>query len=208
MRNRTKFLLGFGAVAMLALGGLAGLAQADMDGGMHGGHCGMGGGHGPGMMGRRLMERYDANKDGKITQAEIDQNRQQWLADADTNKDGTLSLEEFKVLWLKSRNEMMVRDFQFFDRDGSGQVTVEEYKGPMADMVANRDQNADGSLGADDRPARGEGRGWRHGWMMGHGKMGEGMGHGMMDGGNGSCVGGDGGPDQPGEAPADEPSNP
>ena len=128
MRNRTKIFLGIGAATMLALGGLAGLAQADMDGGMHGGgQCGMGhgGGHGPGMMGRQMMERYDANKDGKLTQAEIDQNRQQWLADADANKDGTLSLDEFKVLWLKARNEMMVREFQFFDRDGNGQVTIE-----------------------------------------------------------------------------------
>ena len=221
MRNRTKIFLGLGAATMLALGGLAGLAQADMDGGMHGGgQCGMGhgGGHGPGMMGRQMMERYDANKDGKLTQAEIDQNRQQWLADADANKDGTLSLDEFKVLWLKSRNEMMVREFQFFDRDGNGQVTIEEYKGPMADMVATRDQNADGSLGADDRAAAGGGHGERPQSHRLHGRMGEGMGggmgrgHGMMGGGNGPCMGAADGPDQPGdapdEAPGDEPANP
>ena len=41
MRNRTKFFLGVGAAAMLALGGLAGLAQADMQGGMGGGMPGM-----------------------------------------------------------------------------------------------------------------------------------------------------------------------
>lgn len=207
MKTRTKILLGLGAATMLALGGLAGLAQADMEGGMHGGHCGMGMergmGHGPGMMGRQMMERYDADQDGKLTQAEIDQNRQQWLAEFDANKDGTLSLDEFKALWLKSRNEMMVREFQFFDRDGNGQVTIAEYKGPMADLVASRDQNADGSLGQDDRPAAG-GAGEHPRWRQLHGKMGQGMaGHGMMDGGNGPCMGD--GPDRPGEDPADGP---
>ena len=158
------------------------------------------------MMGQQMMERYDANKDGKLTQAEIDQNRQQWLADADTNKDGTLSLDEFKVLWLKSRNEMMVREFQFFDRDGNGQVTIEEYQGPMSDMVAERDRNADGALSKDDRPAKGEGRRGRHGrgeHAMGQG-MGEGMGHGKgMGHGMGSCMTGDDGDDA--EAPAETP---
>ena len=209
MRKSKLLLLGAGAAAMLTLGGLAGLAQADRDGGgMGGGRCGMmgrGGGHG--MMGRQLIERYDANKDGVVTQAEIDQNRQQWLAEFDANKDGTLSLDEFKMLWLKSRNEMMVREFQFFDRDGNGKVTIEEYKGPMADIVANRDTNNDGSLGADDRPRR-DGQGWRQGrGRMGHGMMG----HGMMGGGN--C--GDNAPDQPPGAPddapdgaPDEPANP
>ena len=208
MQNRTRLLLGAGAATMLALGGLAGLAHADMDGGPGGGSCGMCGG--PGMMGRQLMERYDTNKDGKVTQAEIDQNRQQMLAEFDANKDGTLSLDEFKQLWIKSRNEMMVREFQFFDRDGNGQVTIEEYKGPMANIVADRDQNNDGSLGRDDRPA-GANAGERPRWRHLHGMMGQGMrGHGMAGGGNGPCKGigegpgqGGGGPDEaPGDAPA------
>lgn len=211
MTNRTKLLLAGGAAAMLALGGLAGLAQADMEGGMGGGRCGMGMGHGEGrghgMMGQQMMERYDADKDGKVTQAEIDQNRQQWLAEFDADKNGTLSLEEFKALWLKGRNEMMVREFQFFDRDGNGQVTIEEYKGPMADLVARRDRNADGSLGADDRPGQGDGPRWRH--LRGKGEgMGMGMRQGMMGGGNGPCMGGgdaddaDGAPDASGDEPA------
>lgn len=231
MKTRTKLFLAGGAAAMLTLGGLAGLAQADMDGGMGGGNCGMRMGHGEGrghgMMGQQMMERYDADKDGKVTQAEIDQNRQQWLAEFDVDKNGTLSLEEFKQLWMKGRNDMMVREFQFFDRDGNGQVTIEEYKGPMADVVARRDRNNDGSLGADDRSAQGEGQGRGHGRMKGHGRMGQGsgeghgmgqgmgqgMGHGMGQGmmnGNGPCMGG-GDADEPAGAPdasGDEPATP
>jgi hypothetical protein len=80
----------------------------------------------------------------------------------------------------------------------------------MADIVANRDTNNDGSLGADDRPKR-DGQGWRQGrGMMRHGMMG----HGMMGGGNCGDGGGDA-PDQPPGAPddapdgaPDEPANP
>jgi hypothetical protein len=187
--------------------------QGGMGGGMGGG---MDEGHGGGMMGRQLMERYDTDKDGKVTQQEIDKNRADWLAEADADKTGSLSLEEFKVLWLKARNEMMVREFQFFDRDGNGQVTIEEYQSPMSDMVAERDRNADGALSKDDRPAKGEGRRGRHGrgehaigQGMGQG-MGEGMGHGKGMGqgmgqghGMGPCMTGDDGDDA--ETPAETP---
>jgi hypothetical protein len=185
MQRKTWLLLGAGAAAMLTFGGLAGLAQADMEGGPGGGNCGMPRFHRlmpHGMMGQQMTERYDANKDGKVTQAEIDQNRQQWLAEFDADKNGTLSLDEFRQLWLKGRNEMMVREFQFFDRDGNGQVTIDEYKVPMA--------------GFGDGP--GEGRGWRHGRMRDHGMMGEGRGH---------CSGDGDGPGQPADAPDEEPGD-
>jgi len=138
-------------------------------------------------MGVMMMERYDANKDGKITQDEIDTNRAEWLKEFDADKNGPLSLDEFQNLWLKARHEQMVREFQMFDRDGNGQVTLDEYQGPMAHIVEGMDRNGDGALSRDDRPQRGEGHGkWRHGkkrhgYGMGEG-MGQGMGQGMGDG--------------------------
>ena len=70
----------------------------------------------------------------------------------------------------------MVREFQRFDRDGNGQLTLEEYKEPLADLVAERDRNKDGFLSRDDRPQRGDAPGWRHG------KRGDRM---QQDGGDG-----------------------
>ena len=142
----------------------------------------------------QMMERYDANKDGKLTQEEIDQNRTAGSANSMPTRMPRLSLDEFKTLWLKARNEEMVREFQYFDRDGNGQVTLDEYKQPMAGLVADMDQNGDGALSKDDHPQRGEGRGkgrhgrtvwagmvkaWVRAWAMGQGMMGEGQG--MMD---------------------------
>ena len=170
MQRKTK-LLAAGAVAVLAVGALAGIASADMHGGWGGG---WGGGHGRGMMGHQMMERYDADKDGKITQAEIDQNRTAWHGEFDADKNASLSLEEFRALWLKAKGEMIVREFQFFDADGNGQVTLEDYQEPLSGLVASRDRNGDGVLNRDDRGRRGMGHRW-------HGRDEDGMRRGMDD---------------------------
>ena len=168
MRKKTKVMIAVGALGLLGIGGLAGLANAHMAGGQMGG---MGHGMGHGMGGpMQMMERYDADKDGKLSQAEIDQNRTSWHGEFDGDKNSSLSLDEFKALWLKARNAEMVREFQYFDGDGNGQVTLGEYQQPMASMVENRDRNGDGMLSREDRRQRGEGRG-KHGKGEGHGMM-------------------------------------
>ena len=159
MQNKTKLALAAGIAGLIGLG-TAGAAQADWDGhhGFGRGMCGMAGmqmgGMHPSMRfwANQLMERYDTNKDGKISQEEIDNNRAEWLARFDTNKDGTLSLKEFENLWLEARRLQMVREFQFLDRDGDAKVTLDEYKAPLAHLVRNHDRNGDGFLSKDDRP--------------------------------------------------------
>jgi hypothetical protein len=141
MQKKAKIALAAGVSSLVVIGGIAGFAHANR--GWH-----HGGGHHSIM---QMAERYDANKDGKISQEEIDQNRTQRHAEYDGDKNSTLSLEEFKGLWLKANLERMVREFQEFDRDGDAQVTLDEYKAPLAQIVANRDRNNDGVLSKDDR---------------------------------------------------------
>jgi EF hand len=154
MRNKTRLALA-GGLAALAMLGAAAAARADWDGhrrfGMHGMH----------FVAHQMMERYDADKDGKISQEEIDKNRTEWLARFDADKDGSLSLKEFEALWLEAHRQQMIREFQFFDKDGDAKVTLDEYKEPLARLVRNRDLNGDGFLSKDDRPM-GHKR-WRHG---------------------------------------------
>jgi hypothetical protein len=144
MERFAKIWLTAGAMALLGAVAVTGVALAD-----RGGHHGMRQG---GIM--SMMERYDANKDGNLSQEEIDTNRTQWHGEFDKDKSGDLSLVEFEALWLKARRETMVREYQEFDRDGDGKVTLDEYKSPLNMLVTQMDRNGDGVLNREDRRQR------------------------------------------------------
>jgi hypothetical protein len=146
MQNKTKLALAVLALSVLGIGTLATHAMADQGGWV--GH------HGGGV--RHLLERYDANKDGKLSQQEIDDNRTDWHKRFDTDKNGSLSLTEFEALWLEARRQEMVREFQRLDPNGDAALSLDEYKGPLSSLVANRDRNGDGLLSREDR------RRWHH----------------------------------------------
>ena len=109
--------------------------------------------HGP-MGFEQLVERYDTNKDGKISQEEIDTNRGNMLAEFDADKSNSLALAEFQNLWLKTHNQQMIRDFQRLDSDANGQITLDEYKAPLDKLVAELDSNKDGVISGDEMRPR------------------------------------------------------
>jgi Ca2+-binding EF-hand superfamily protein len=155
MQKSTKIVLV--AVAGLAVIGGAAFAQKGWRHGF-GGHGGMGF--------EQMSERYDTNKDGKISQEEIDANRTSWLGEFDGDKSGALALGEFQNLWLKARNQQMVREFQQFDRDGNGQVTLDEYKLPLSKFVAEMDRDNDKAVSGEELSPR------RHWSKKNHERMG------------------------------------
>jgi EF hand len=141
--NKKPLLLAIaGIVGLTAVGGIAYADRGQRGGGHRGGH----------MM--DLAERYDANKDGKVTQEEIDANRVSTHAQFDADKSGDLSLAEFQALWTEANKDRMVREFQRFDADGDSRATLDEYKKPLATIVADRDRNGDNALSKEDRPQR------------------------------------------------------
>lgn len=127
--------------------------------GKHGHHMGWRGGrHGEGHHGgrrgesmRALFERYDANGDGALTQAELDEGRAAQITQFDANGDGQVDLAEYRALWTDAMSLRIVRAFQRHDRDGDGQVTVEEFQRRYADLVERRDRDGDGALSREDR---------------------------------------------------------
>ncbi len=151
MTRTTRLLLTSGALA-LGAAVFAGASLADGWGRHHGW-----GDHGGGAM--RFFEQFDANQDGRLTQAEIDQVRQSRLAEFDQNGDGSLSLEEYQALWLDAMRERMVDRFQLYSDDGDALITVEEFAEPYDRMVSRFDRNGDGEVTADEMRRRGERRG-------------------------------------------------
>jgi|AP12_2_1047962.scaffolds.fasta_scaffold85378_1 EF hand len=108
----------------------------------------------------RLIETFDVDGDGGVTQEEILTTRSSKLSEFDANNDGSLDLSEYEALWLDAMRERMVDRFQAHDDDGDGAVTVEEFNEEFAGIVERRDRNGDGVLNADDTrrpPPRGPG---------------------------------------------------
>jgi len=170
MKRSSKIIAG-AAVITLGIAAATGIASASGYGerghgyGKYHGHggsesCGKRGGfkgkHG--FHGERMMETFDANKDGQISAEELVAKRDKVLADHDADKNGQLSLKEFEGVWLDLMRQKMVRHFQRLDRDGDAQVTVEEIQRPLDHMMARMDRNEDGVISKDDRRHKG----WHH----------------------------------------------
>ena len=143
MKKTSLTLLSAACFAALTVPALAAGPQ-----GMRGHHAAHGGG-------TNLLETFDTNGDGQLTQAEIDGFRAERLAKFDTDGNGTLNLQEYEALWLDAFRERMVDAFQRHDDDGDGIVTAEEFNDPYANMVARMDRNDDGILSGEElRPKR------------------------------------------------------
>ena len=165
MRARTKTLIGIGVAAAIGAVALAGVSYAGHRHGGFGGHHG----HGMGFLGKgqlgltamEMLDSIDADGDGKLTQAEIDNARNDRHAAHDADGDGNLGLEEFAGLWHETTRPLTVRAFQMLDTDGDAIVTRAEYDRPLADIVERFDRNGDGALSpGDKRHHRYGGREW------------------------------------------------
>ncbi len=127
-----------------------------------------GGGHGRWMQGggsdrrggaMRMMEAYDTDGDGRLTQGEVDRSRAARVKKFDKDGDGMLSIGEYEALWLDAMRERMVDQFQEHDADGDGKVTVEEFGKRYARMIERMDRNGDGVLDEEDGKMRRRHRG-------------------------------------------------
>ena len=102
---------------------------------------------------KKMFKYFDVDKDGVISEGELGNVMRQLgenpteaeikelIAEADTEKDGTIGLDEFMVLMgkkLKNTKEKEIDDikrvFRLFDRDGNGRISAKEFRFSMKAM--------------------------------------------------------------------------
>ena len=105
-----------------------------------------------GTMAEQLLRDVDTDRDGKLTQQEIDAAVNARFERFDADKNGRLSLEEFQALWADLTRPVAVRAFQFLDPDGDAAVTRAELENRFSRIVQRFDRNSDGALSPEDRP--------------------------------------------------------
>ena len=156
MKTSTSLFVAIAAIAGVVV--VAGAVSADSRSGWGGGSPmhrmhGHGGGFGQDMLMRRALELADADKDGKVTQEEIDAARDRLFVAHDRDQNGELDIEEFEGLFLEVTRPAMVRAFQFFAPDGNAVISADELGRPVARAIERFDRSGDGALSREDAPS-------------------------------------------------------
>ncbi|WP_395016635.1 hypothetical protein [Dongia sp.] len=96
---------------------------------------------------QRILERVDADKDGKISKAEFDAEGSKMFGKLDENSDGKIAESEMPQRhWAKFGGRM----FDRMDADNDGKVTKAEFQAAGEQMFQRMDKNGDGIIEKDE----------------------------------------------------------
>ena len=102
----------------------------------------------------RFVQRFDKNGNGMLELTELPERMQKWLGAADTNKDGSITVDELKAHAAARREEM----FKRADKNSDGSLTADEV-GPRWERLQVADADHNGSVTrAELDQARAEGK--------------------------------------------------
>jgi Ca2+-binding EF-hand superfamily protein len=101
---------------------------------------------------------WDLNHDGNVTCDEWRQYAAGLLKEADADRDGALSREEFAAMGRQDRLFETV-GFAYFDADGDGRIAGAELTGKPNPAFALLDKNNDCAISPEERLHLGEGEG-------------------------------------------------
>lgn len=118
------------------------------------------GGMGPSAGGTLIMQRFDANNDGKITQQEFSAGHDDWFKTLDTDGDGVISRGEFTRAVPARNPNRAAQMFTGYDANGNGSIDAAEFRQARTARFQRLDRNSDGVLTSDETVLRrGGGRG-------------------------------------------------
>ncbi|HMI84632.1 MAG TPA: EF-hand domain-containing protein [Polyangiaceae bacterium] len=102
----------------------------------------------------RFVQRFDKNGNGTVELAELPERMQKWLAKADTNNDGAITVDELKAHAQARRDEM----FKHADKNNDGALSADE-TGRRWERLQVADADHNGSVTrAELDQARAEGK--------------------------------------------------
>jgi len=106
-----------------------------------------------------VMNRLDANKDGKISNEEAKGPIKGNFAKVDANSDGFITLEELKNELAGNKRTNKEEILNRLDGNKDSKISLEEAKGPLKEHFAKVDANGDGYISQDElqntpKPAR------------------------------------------------------
>jgi hypothetical protein len=101
---------------------------------------------------------WDLNKDGDVTCDEWKQYAAGLFRDADANRDGLLTRQEFAML-ARSDRLFEVAGFDYFDANGDGQLSLAEIADKPNPAFQLLDKNGDCVISADERLQQATGQG-------------------------------------------------
>lgn len=93
-----------------------------------------------------LLTKYDANHDGTITRAEMEEGLKKEFDAADTNHDGKLDPDEVAAVNAQRWNEDKSTASTIVDWNQDGFVDFNEFAGTARSLFADIDRDGDGQL--------------------------------------------------------------
>jgi len=93
-----------------------------------------------------LLTKYDANHDGTITRAEMEEGLRKEFDAADTNHDGKLDPDEVAAVNAQRWNEDKSTASTIVDWNQDGFVDFNEFAGTARSLFADIDRDGDGQL--------------------------------------------------------------
>jgi Ca2+-binding EF-hand superfamily protein len=98
----------------------------------------------------RIFERFDANKDGRLTQDELPAQVAERIMEADADGDGAVTKEELEQARQKLGDRFLDRLFERFDANADGKLTPDEVPPRLADRLMKADADGDGGVTKDE----------------------------------------------------------
>lgn len=101
----------------------------------------------------QMLKQFDTDQDGKVSRAEFAAKRAKGFERVDTDKSGTLSLEEMKARCKNERcTQMVTKRFAKLDKNNDGSVAKDEFANMT--MFDRLDKDKDGYISEAELPGR------------------------------------------------------